>query len=231
MIRSSLFWNVNKMEKFLEEFCEWDINLVTPFMKTYLSYDINTFFGVIRAPGTRAFLSNSNGVTRRPPLHCHSYRQRSKKSVRPLLKLNFTKCLEEDSPHPRSSALSSPTSSARRRRPAPSSWSSSGPTSRRTTSRWDTKHYRTLMGWSPLTFVYPLPHPGPRQQAVLRPRQEDGQGLRLREDARLRHGQAHRPPPILRSIGQRFTPHFYTTSTKINKNMKTIKYLVSLLRS
>merc|ERR1711971_1262770 len=73
--------------------------------------------------------------------------------------------------------------------------------------------------------------PGPRQQAVLRPRQEDGQGLWLREDARLRHGQAHRPPPILRSRGQRFTPHFYTTSTKINKNMKTIKYLVSLLRS
>merc|ERR1711971_1403344 len=41
--------------------------------------------------------------------------------------------------------------------------------------------------------------PGPRQQAVLRPRQEDGQGLRLREDAWLRHGQAHRPPPILSS--------------------------------
>merc|ERR1712158_295399 len=39
---------------------------------------------------------------------------------------------------------------------------------------------------------------GSRQQAVLHPRQEDGQGLRLVQDARLRHGQAHRAPPILR---------------------------------
>merc|ERR1712156_1298926 len=39
---------------------------------------------------------------------------------------------------------------------------------------------------------------GSRQQAVLHPRQEDGQGLRLGQDARLRHGQAHRSPPLLR---------------------------------
>merc|ERR1712077_120455 len=36
-------------------------------------------------------------------------------------KLNLTRCPEEVSPHPRSSALSSPTSSARSRPPAPSS--------------------------------------------------------------------------------------------------------------
>ena len=127
-------------------------------------------------------------------------------------KLNLTKCLEEDSPHPRSSALSSPTSSARRRRPAPSSWSSSGPTSRRTTSRLETKG--NFVRSNSLTFVCPL-YPGPRQQAVLRPRQEDGQGLRLREDPRLQYGQGHRTPSLLGSLGQqRFIPHFYTSTKK-----------------
>ena len=42
------------------------------------------FFGMFQITGNRAFLSNSNGVTRRPSLHCHFYRQRSKKSVRTL---------------------------------------------------------------------------------------------------------------------------------------------------
>ena len=31
--------------------------------------------------------------------------------------------------------------------------------------------------------------PGPREQAVLHPRQEDGQGFRLRPHPRLRHDQ------------------------------------------
>merc|ERR1712014_554363 len=90
-------------------------------------------------------------------------------------KLNLSKCPEEVSPHPRSSALSSPTSSARSRPPA-------------------------RAHEAPVGLHQEEQPPGPRQQAVLHPRQEDGQGLRLGEDARLRHGQAHRPPSILRRL-------------------------------
>merc|ERR1712024_229373 len=38
---------------------------------------------------------------------------------------------------------------------------------------------------------------GPREQAVLHPRQEDGQGLRRRPHPRLRHGQVPFRPPLL----------------------------------
>merc|ERR1711971_1133340 len=71
--------------------------------------------------------------------------------------------------------------------------------------------------------------PGPRQQAVLRPRQGDGQGLRLREDARLRHGQAHRPPPIL-SSRERPTVYSAFLYYKCKKKKKKKKKKKSTLR-
>merc|ERR1739842_131090 len=45
---------------------------------------------------------------------------------------------------------------------------------------------------------------GPRKQAVLHPRQEDGQGLRRRPHPRLRHGQVSFRPPLL--ISPTFPP-------------------------
>merc|ERR1712141_303851 len=39
--------------------------------------------------------------------------------------------------------------------------------------------------------------PGPREQAVLHPRQEDGQDLRPRSHQGLRHGQVPHPPPVV----------------------------------
>merc|ERR1712165_564688 len=38
---------------------------------------------------------------------------------------------------------------------------------------------------------------GPREQAVLHPRQEDGKGVRRRPHPRLRHGQVPLCPPLL----------------------------------
>merc|ERR1712066_502741 len=38
---------------------------------------------------------------------------------------------------------------------------------------------------------------GPREQAVLHPRQEDGKGVRRRPHPRLRHGQVPLSPPLL----------------------------------
>merc|ERR1712117_454478 len=104
--------------------------------------------------------------------------------------------------------------------------------------RWARRHRRQEAGLprraheAPLGLHQEEQPPGPRQQAVLHPRQEDGQGLWLGEDARLRHGQVHWTPPLLGSgpTGLRFSVRFYT-STKTNKMTKTIKYLVSLLRS
>merc|ERR1712154_253491 len=41
---------------------------------------------------------------------------------------------------------------------------------------------------------------GPREQAVLHPRQEDGKGVRRRPHPRLRHGQVPLCPPLLISL-------------------------------
>merc|ERR1712066_1164296 len=41
---------------------------------------------------------------------------------------------------------------------------------------------------------------GPREQAVLHPRQEDGKGVRRRPHPRLRHGQVPLGPPLLISL-------------------------------
>merc|ERR1711936_448240 len=41
---------------------------------------------------------------------------------------------------------------------------------------------------------------GPREQAVLHPRQEDGKGVRRRPHPRLRHGQVPLSPPLLISL-------------------------------
>ena len=42
--------------------------------------------------------------------------------------------------------------------------------------------------------------PGPREQAVLHPRQEDGQGLRHREDEGLRHVQVPLRSPFVNRL-------------------------------
>merc|ERR1712177_26654 len=56
--------------------------------------------------------------------------------------------------------------------------------------------------------------PGPREQAVLHPRQEDGQGVRRRPHPRLRHGQVPLQPPLLISLSS-----FLLTQKKPNEDL------------
>merc|ERR1712157_91288 len=66
------------------------------------------------------------------------------------------------------------------------------------------------------------------EQAVLQPRQEDGQGLRQRPDPCFRYGQVHQCPPLIKKpipseSAYIFTPHHI--SPKKNPHPKFMTHL------